>query len=50
MGLLFGASTVCLVLLPIMISYQMQLMVCAVLAKRYSAGKTAAKVVRGAAE
>jgi sodium/bile acid cotransporter 7 len=34
---LFGASTVGVVLLPIMLFHQMQLMVCAVLARRYAA-------------
>ena len=34
---LFGASTVGVVLLPIMIFHQMQLMVCAMLARRYAA-------------
>jgi len=38
---LFGASTVGVVLLPIMIFHQMQLMVCAVLAKRYAAAQPA---------
>ena len=37
---LFGASTVGVVLLPIMIFHQMQLMVCAVLARRYAAEKS----------
>ena len=35
---LFDPSTVGVVLLPIMIFHQMQLMVCAVLAKRYARG------------
>jgi sodium/bile acid cotransporter 7 len=38
---LFGASTAGIVLLPIMIFHQMQLMVCAVLARRYAAGAPA---------
>jgi sodium/bile acid cotransporter 7 len=36
---LFGASTVGVVLLPIMIFHQMQLMVCAMLARRYAAAQ-----------
>ena len=47
---LFGASTVGVVLLPIMIFHQMQLMVCAVLARRYAAAQPAAKAVPAAAE
>jgi sodium/bile acid cotransporter 7 len=47
---LFGASTVGVVLLPIMIFHQMQLMVCAVLARRYAAAKPAANAVTAAAE
>ena len=34
---LFGASTAGVILLPVMIFHQMQLMVCAVLARRYAA-------------
>ncbi|HEY4161559.1 MAG TPA: bile acid:sodium symporter family protein [Dongiaceae bacterium] len=41
---LFGASTAGIVLLPIMIFHQMQLMVCAVLARRYAAGAPAEAV------
>jgi sodium/bile acid cotransporter 7 len=41
---LFGASTAGIVLLPIMIFHQMQLMVCAVLARRYAAGQPAEAV------
>lgn len=37
---LFGASTVGVVLLPIMLFHQMQLMVCAVLARRYAAAQS----------
>jgi sodium/bile acid cotransporter 7 len=47
---LFGASTVGVVLLPIMIFHQMQLMVCAVLARRYAAAQPDAKAVPAAAE
>jgi sodium/bile acid cotransporter 7 len=48
---LFGASTVGVVLLPIMIFHQMQLMVCAVLARRYAAAQPAtANAVPAAAE
>jgi sodium/bile acid cotransporter 7 len=47
---LFGASTVGVVLLPIMIFHQMQLMVCAVLARRYAAAQPEAKAVPIAAE
>jgi len=47
---LFGASTVGVVLLPIMIFHQMQLMVCAVLARRYAATQPAANTVPAAAE
>jgi sodium/bile acid cotransporter 7 len=35
-NVLFGASTVGLIVLPLIIFHQMQLMVCAVLAKRYA--------------
>jgi len=38
---LFGASTAGIVLLPIMLFHQMQLMVCAFLARRYAAGEKA---------
>jgi sodium/bile acid cotransporter 7 len=47
---LFGASTVGVVLLPIMIFHQMQLMVCAVLAKRYAAAQPDGNAVPVAAE
>jgi solute carrier family 10 (sodium/bile acid cotransporter), member 7 len=47
---LFGASTVGVVLLPIMIFHQMQLMICAVLARRYAAREPEAKAVQAAAE
>jgi sodium/bile acid cotransporter 7 len=47
---LFGASTVGVVLLPIMIFHQMQLMVCAVLARRYAAHQPEANAVPVAAE
>jgi len=48
---LFGASTVGVVLLPIMIFHQMQLMVCAVLARRYAAAQPpATNAVPAAAE
>jgi sodium/bile acid cotransporter 7 len=47
---LFGASTVGVVLLPIMIFHQMQLMVCAVLARRYAAAQPEASAVAVAAE
>jgi sodium/bile acid cotransporter 7 len=47
---LFGASTVGVVLLPIMIFHQMQLMVCAVLARRYAATQPAVNAVPATAE
>jgi sodium/bile acid cotransporter 7 len=47
---LFGASTVGVMLLPIMIFHQMQLMVCAMLARRYSAAQPAVNAVPAAAE
>jgi sodium/bile acid cotransporter 7 len=47
---LFGASTVGVVLLPIMIFHQMQLMVCAVLARRYAAAQPTTDTVPVAAE
>jgi sodium/bile acid cotransporter 7 len=47
---LFGASTVGVVLLPIMIFHQMQLMVCAMLARRYAAVQPAGNTVPVAAE
>jgi sodium/bile acid cotransporter 7 len=47
---LFGASTVGVVLLPIMIFHQMQLMICAVLARRYAAHEPATNAVPAAAE
>lgn len=47
---LFGASTVGVVLLPIMIFHQMQLMVCAVLARRYAAAQPATSTVPAVAE
>jgi sodium/bile acid cotransporter 7 len=47
---LFGASTVGVVLLPIMIFHQMQLMVCAVLARRYAAAQPTSNAVVAPAE
>jgi len=47
---LFGASTVGVVLLPIMIFHQMQLMVCAILARRYAAAQPKPNAVPVAAE
>jgi sodium/bile acid cotransporter 7 len=47
---LFGASTVGVVLLPIMIFHQMQLMVCAMLARRYSVAQPETSAVPAAAE
>jgi sodium/bile acid cotransporter 7 len=47
---LFGASTVGVVLLPIMIFHQMQLMVCAMLARRYAAAQPGANAAPAAAE
>jgi sodium/bile acid cotransporter 7 len=47
---LFGAATVGVVLLPIMIFHQMQLMVCAVLAHRYAAAQPAEDAAAAAAE
>ncbi len=41
-NVLFGASTVGLIVLPLIIFHQMQLMVCAVLAKRYARAHEAA--------
>ena len=37
-GVLFPAATVGPMIVPLMIFHQMQLMVCAVLARRYAAG------------
>jgi sodium/bile acid cotransporter 7 len=45
-NVLFGASTVGLIVLPLIIFHQMQLMVCAVLAKRYARQYEAAEVSR----
>jgi sodium/bile acid cotransporter 7 len=42
-NVLFGASTVGLIVLPLIIFHQMQLMVCAVLAKRYARAHEAAE-------
>ncbi|MBW4022834.1 MAG: bile acid:sodium symporter [Proteobacteria bacterium] len=42
-NVLFGASTVGLIVLPLIIFHQMQLMVCAVLAKRYARAHDAAE-------
>jgi sodium/bile acid cotransporter 7 len=47
---LFGASTVGVVLLPIMIFHQMQLMICAVLARRYAAAQPTTNATPVAAE
>ncbi len=48
-NVLFGASTVGLVVLPLIIFHQMQLMVCAVLAKRYARRYEAKLEATGAA-
>lgn len=48
-NVLFGASTVGLVVLPLIIFHQMQLMICAVLAKRYARQHEAALRESGAA-
>jgi sodium/bile acid cotransporter 7 len=42
-NVLFGASTVGLIVLPLIIFHQMQLMVCAILAKRYARQHEAAE-------
>jgi sodium/bile acid cotransporter 7 len=42
-NVLFGASTVGLIVLPLIIFHQMQLMVCAILAKRYARAHEAAE-------
>lgn len=47
-NVLFGASTVGLIVLPLIIFHQMQLMVCAVLAKRYARQHDAALAAHGA--
>ncbi|HTI00998.1 MAG TPA: bile acid:sodium symporter family protein [Acidisoma sp.] len=47
-NVLFGASTVGLIVLPLIIFHQMQLMVCAVLAKRYARQHEAALAAHGA--
>ena len=49
-NVLFGASTVGLIVLPLIIFHQMQLMVCAVLAKRYARQYEAAEAGRAAAQ
>jgi solute carrier family 10 (sodium/bile acid cotransporter), member 7 len=40
-NVLFASQTVCMVMLPLVLLYQWQLMVCAVLAKRYAQQKSA---------
>jgi len=47
---LFGASTAGVILLPVMIFHQMQLMVCAVLARRYAAATPQTRAVPAPAE
>ena len=49
-NVLFGASTVGLIVLPLIIFHQMQLMVCAVLAKRYARQYEAAEARETAAQ
>ena len=49
-NVLFGASTVGLIVLPLIIFHQMQLMVCAVLAKRYARQYEAAEARTTAAQ
>ena len=49
-NVLFGASTVGLIVLPLIIFHQMQLMVCAVLAKRYARQYEAAEAREAAAQ
>jgi sodium/bile acid cotransporter 7 len=49
-NVLFGASTVGLIVLPLIIFHQMQLMVCAVLAKRYARQYEAAEARESAAQ
>ena len=49
-NVLFGASTVGLIVLPLIIFHQMQLMVCAVLAKRYARQYEAAEARRTVAQ
>ena len=49
-NVLFGASTVGLIVLPLIIFHQMQLMVCAVLAKRYARQHEAAEARETAAQ
>jgi solute carrier family 10 (sodium/bile acid cotransporter), member 7 len=49
-NVLFGASTVGLIVLPLIIFHQMQLMVCAVLAKRYAREYEAAQAHSPAAQ
>ncbi|MCB8877289.1 bile acid:sodium symporter family protein [Acidisoma silvae] len=46
-NVLFGASTVGMIVLPLIIFHQMQLMVCAVLAKRYARQHEAARAAAG---
>ena len=46
-NVLFGASTVGLIVLPLIIFHQMQLMICAVLAKRYAREHDAALAAQG---
>ncbi|GAB0115466.1 bile acid:sodium symporter family protein [Acidisoma sp. C75] len=48
-NVLFGAATVGFIVLPLIIFHQMQLMVCAVLAKRYARAHEAAQAGLGAA-
>jgi sodium/bile acid cotransporter 7 len=47
-SVLFAASSVGLVVLPLMLFHQLQLMVCATLARRYAADKPAAQPTAGA--
>jgi sodium/bile acid cotransporter 7 len=49
-NVLFGASTVGLIVLPLIIFHQMQLMVCAILAKRYARQHEAAEARSPAAQ
>ena len=47
-GVLFSASQVGAIILPLMFFHQIQLMVCAVLARRYAASDTAQGTLAGA--
>ena len=49
-AILFGGQQIGLVVLPVMLFHQLQLIVCAVLAKRYAARRTGAEETIGGEE